>query len=531
MYRRVPGFAAISERVYSWVARNRHVASRIDRVVWGPDPSPPRYALSRDLFLRALAVVFGIAFVSYGVQIDGLIGSGGILPASESLAALRERLGSGALLRAPTLLWISSTDPALHLMWIGGVLLSGALFSGVAPRITLALLWLLYLSLSSATQVFLDFQWDILLLETAFVAIWIAPPGLRSPIGRGPAPPAAGLLLVRWLLFRLMFLSGAVKLLSGDPAWRDLTAMQFHYWTQPLPSWTSPWMHALPAAVHTLECFGTFVLELAVPFLIFAPGRLRLAAAVAIVGLQLSVGATGNYGFFNLLTAALCILLVDDATWRRLLRGWPPANTRAPDVGPAPRARRLAFGALVTAVLAVTTVVGALRLGLAVPEPLRTVSVFVRPFRTFNSYGLFAVMTKDRPEILVEGSHDGRTWRPYDFRYKPDRLEEPPPFVQPHMPRLDWQMWFAALGSCRRNPWFLAFQQRLLEGSPPVLGLLSYDPFDGRPPKYVRSTLYRYRFSAAVPPDVEGRWWTRERLRDYCPTLTLENGRLASAHP
>ncbi len=528
IYLGVPGARPVADFVYERVARNRGTASRIDRMVWGPDPSPPRYAIARDLFLRALAVVFGIAFASYGVQVEGLIGSEGILPAAEYLDSLRAGLGATGFLRAPGLLWLQASDGAIQLTCWAGVLLSLGLLIGVAPRILLPLLWLLYLSLCSATQVFLNFQWDILLLETAFIAIWIAPPGPLPRFGRSVPPPTAGLFLVRWVLFRLMLLSGAVKLLSGDPAWRDLSAMQFHYWTQPLPFWTSPWAHALPSAIHTLSTLATFVIELGAPLLIFAPRRLRIGAAVAILGLQIFIGATGNYGYFNLLIAALCILLIDDVTWERLLPTRIVSRARDTERTPPSTVRRAAFGAGVALVLVLTAAEGARRLGSPLPAPLQTVLSWVRPLRTFNSYGLFAVMTKDRPEIVVEGSEDGRTWRPYDFRYKPDRLEEPPPLIQPHMPRLDWQMWFAALGTCQRNPWFVRFEGRLLEGSPSVLGLLEGDPFDGRRPRYVRSTLYRYRF-AGIPPDDEGRWWTRERLRTYCPTLTLENGRIKAA--
>jgi predicted DCC family thiol-disulfide oxidoreductase YuxK len=531
LYRHVPGFRTIAEAVYGAVARNRRLASRVDRWLWGAEPTPPTYALSREIFLRGLAVVFGIAFLSFWVQAGGLVGPEGILPAATFLDAARDALGPGAYLRLPTVFWLGAGSAALHAACGAGVALSALLLLGLAPRIVLASLWLLYLSLCGIGQVFLSYQWDVLLLETALVAILIAPAGLRP---RSPPPPRrAAILLGHWLLFRLMFLSGAVKLLSGDEAWRSLSALGYHYWTQPLPSPLSPWVHGLPAAFHVVSCLGMFAVELLAPFLVFAPRHAKVAAALLFVGLQLGIGVTGNYGFFGPLTCVLCALLVDDSVWKRAFRGRLIRTGAAS--GPASsagRARSLGLAAVVGAVLVVTSAETLERLGAGrlVPRAVRAALGYTRPFRSFNSYGLFAIMTKDRPEILLEGSADGHSWRGYDFRYKPDRLDEPPVFVQPHMPRLDWQMWFAALhGSCRRDPWFLELVARLLGGSKPVVELFADDPFPEGPPLLIRSSLYRYVF--ADVPTLEGArlHWSREPLGAYCPTLTLEDGRLQIA--
>ena len=466
--------------------------------------------------------MFAIAFLSLWVQLLGLIGSEGILPASSYLDGVRSRLGTEAYSRILTLFWLSSTDVTLQLGCALGLGLSVALLLGLAPRLVLALLWVLYLSFVPVGQVFLGYQWDYLLLETGFLAIWIAPPVLRSRLASDPPVGRAALFLGRWLLFRLMILSGAVKLLSGDPNWWSLRAMDFHYWTQPLPAWTSPFFHFLPPTVQTLSCATTFVVELGMPFLLFCPRRLRLLAAASIIVHQVVIGATGNYGFFGLLTAILCFLLIDDATWRRLLPArlaMLPAKTSRPT-----GLRTVTLGILATTIVLLTTAQSARRLlgHDSLPEGIHAALSYTSPLRSFNSYGLFAVMTTDRPEISVEGSNDLRTWEPYEFRYKPDRLEEAPRFVQPHMPRLDWQLWFAALhGSCRRDPWFLRFVGRLLHGSEPVRSLLEHDPFGEVPPRYIRARLYRYRFSREP-----GLWWDREPIGDYCPTLTLRGGKV-----
>jgi len=372
--------------------------------------------------------------------------------------------------------------------------------------------------------VFLGFQWDALLLETGLLAIWLAPGRRRVPLAQSPAPPWAPLLLLRWLVFRLFFLSGLVKLASGDTAWRDLSAMSFHHWTQPLPGPLAPFVHALPAWAHRGETLVTFAIELGLPLLVFGPRAVRRVAAFGFLALLGAINTTGNYGFFGPLAATLCVPLIDDAIWRRLpfLRSLPAAA----EPPPASRVRRA--GAIAGFVLVVVLTTGAAlhRVGIPLPGAWRTLLVRAAPLRSFNAYGLFAVMTKDRLEIEVEGSRDGETWLAYEFRWKPDRVDARPSFVPLHMPRLDWLMWFAALERCDEADWFVAFQRRLLEAEPSVLALLARDPFGGAAPRFVRSTIWRYRFADAETRRRTGDWWTREPLGDYCPTLELVDGRL-----
>jgi hypothetical protein len=496
---------------------------------------PETWLFSRRLFLAALGLVYLVAFASLWVQIDGLIGSRGISPAASYLENVAEQLGTERSLRVPSLFWLSASDVALHGACGLGVAAALMVVAGVAAGPSLALLWLLYLSLAAVGGVFLSYQWDTLLLEAGLLACFLAPWRLRpSRSWRSPVA-VAPLWALRWLLFRLVFTSGVGKLATGEPTWRNLTALEFHYYTQPIPAWTSYYAHHLPDLLHKLGAAGTLGIEILAPLLIFAPGRLRVFSAAAISALMVAIGLTGNYGFFNLLTLALCVLLLDDRRLRALL----PARLAHRFPLPSPhttgrgRARGIVVAAIVTALAAVGSIRMLDRIGAQLdwPAPVRSVVSWAAPFRSANGYGLFTVMSTDRPEILIEGSEDGQHWHAYEFRWKPGRLDVAPTFAQPHMPRLDWQMWFAALRGCRRNSWFVDFQQRLLAGAPAVTGLLESDPFAGRAPRYLRSTLYRYEFTELGTPQADAHWWRRRLPRPFCPIFTLQDGRLAIAQP
>lgn len=486
-----------------------------------------------------VGLIFLIAFVSLWVQLGGLIGSHGISPASEFLTWAGEQLGWKKWVAIPTLCWLGAGDGFLHALCAAGVALSLALILNLAPKWTLLLLWVSYLSLASVGDVFLQFQWDSLLLESGLLAIFLAPSGWRPALSTESPPRPVALWLMRWLLFKLMLLSGVAKLWSGDKTWRDLTALTFHYWTQPLPTRISYYVHQLPSALHTASTVLMFAIELIVPFLIFGPRRARLVAASTLVLFQLAIAVTGNYGFFNLLTIALCILLVDDAAWRSFLRVLPaPLRERAQaafpaspgDFHPAPRpAQWRRISAVAGAGLVVLVSAAEIRFWRReLPPPVETALQLVQPFRSINTYGLFAVMTTDRFEIQIDGSNDGQTWEGYQFKWKPGNLEWASTWAAPHMPRLDWQMWFAALGTCAGNPWFVRFEKRLLEGTPEVVGLLEHDPFPSNPPRYLRSTRYQYRFAEWSERRRREIFWERKKVGAYCPTLALQGGRLVA---
>lgn len=500
----------------------------LTRWFWGQHVEQPTHYLTRWLFLRLLGLIYLCAFVSLGTQVDGLIGSHGISPASHFMDAVRnwavEHNTVDAHWQVPTLCWFSTSDSFLHFLCWGGVILSILVIFGLATAPALALLWFFYLSLSVICDVFLGYQWDALLLETGLLAVFFAPWQLLPGFKREAPPSRTMLWLLRWLLFRLMFASGVVKLATHDPTWRGLTALTFHYETQPLPTWIGWYAHQLPVWFQKFSCGVMFAIELGAPFLIFAPRRLRFVAAGAITFLMLVIAATGNYCFFNLLAIALCVLLLDDAALQRFF----PTRWREISVNPRawcwPRWIITPF-AMVVVLVTTMTLSSAFREQVAWPNPMVKLYGVLSPLRSFNGYGLFASMTTARPEIVIEGSADGQTWLPYEFKYKPGDPMRPPAFVAPHQPRLDWQMWFEALRvthpGAQPSPWFLNFCVRLLQGEPKVLTLLKTNPFPDAPPHYIRAVAYDYHFTDFPTRRQTGAWWRRNVLGEYCPAISL----------
>ncbi|XP_037702008.1 lipase maturation factor 2 [Choloepus didactylus] len=585
--------------------------------------------LPRRLFLQGVAAVYMFAFASLYTQIPGLYGPEGLLPARRTLRPQ----GKGRwrqLWETPTLLWEAprlglDTAQGLELLSLLGTLLGlGALLlRRLRHPLVYLLLWAAYLSICQVGQVFLYFQWDSLLLETGFLAVLVAP--LRPPPDRKQAPQgglataspheALPFWLVRWLLFRLMFASGVVKLTSRCPAWWGLTALTYHYETQCLPTPAAWLAHHLPVWLHKLSVVATFLIEIAVPPLFFAPiRRLRLAAFYSQVLLQVLIIITGNYNFFNLLTLVLTTALLDDqhlatepgrghrkkapASWPKALLAVLSLLVELAVYGLLACGTSLYFGLevdweqrfihskttftfhqfsqwlktvtlptmwlgaaslaweLLAAFWRWTRVQGWLQKLWAVVQlcvlgsatvALFTVSLvpysYVEPgthgrlwtgaHRLFgavehlqlaNSYGLFRRMTGlgGRPEVVLEGSYDGSHWTEVEFMYKPGNVSRPPPLVTPHQPRLDWQMWFAALGPHTHSPWFTSLVLRLLQGKEPVIRLLQNDPirypFHKQPPTYLRAQRYKYWFSQ---PGEQGRWWRRQWVEEFFPAVSL----------
>jgi lipase maturation factor 1 len=538
IYERSAVFARVTEGSYRFVARHRPLFSTLTRLGWGEQVEKPDHFLVRRAFLRALAVIYLIAFVSLWIQIDGLIGSQGILPADQFMSGAAEQvkandIGLDRYHLLPTLCWFNASDAFLHWQCAAGVGLALLLAIGIAPVPCLFLLWLIYLSLSTVCREFLSFQWDILLLETGFLAIFFAPLQLWPCLAREAPPSRLVLWLLRLLLFKLMFQSGCVKLVSGDSMWRNLTALTVHYETQPLPTWIGWYAHQLPLWFQKSSCAIMFGMELIVPFLIFAPRRPRIFAAALLALLQGLILLTGNYTFFNWLTLALCIPLLDDfvldrmfaSRRRRREEAEKLVSTRVRRLAPAAtsRWRRVVTIPLAAIVVSITGLQLLATFGVRPPglSPIAAVQHWIGPFRSLNSYGLFAVMTPSRPEIIVEGSNDRITWLPYAFKYKAGDLKRRPAFVAPHQPRLDWQMWFAALGRWQDNPWFGNFCLRLLQGSPEVVARLEKNPFPEQPPRYIRATIYDYHFTNFTEHRQTGAWWRREDSREYLPVVSL----------
>jgi predicted DCC family thiol-disulfide oxidoreductase YuxK len=531
-YERSPRFARSAELGYRVVAEHRSIFSALTRIAYGRHVERSSYFLVRWTFLRTLGIIYLIAFVSLWTQIDGLVGSNGILPADQFMDGVRQqvaqqKIGLDRYRLLPTLCWWSASDASLRFQCVAGTALALLVVIGIAPAPCLFLLWLIYLSLTTVGRVFLGFQWDNLLLEAGFLAIFFAPLQLLPGPSRETPPSRLVLWLLRLLLFKLMFQSGCVKLLSADAMWKNLTALTVHYETQPLPTWLGWYAHQLPLGIQKTSCFVMFVIELAVPFLFFAPRRLRVLGAGITAFLQIVILLTGNYTFFNWLTLALCLTLLDDFAFEKLtprrLRTWFTVH------GSRFTSRRLHLLRRVIAIPLAIVVISATSLQLLAMlgvrsrllNPVAAMQQLLSPFRSLNNYGLFAVITTARPEIIIEGSNDGINWSPYEFKYKPGDLRRRPSFVAPHQPRLDWQMWFAALGNWRENPWLLNLATRLLRGTPEVLDLLNKNPFPDRPPRFVRATLYDYRFTDFTERRQTGAWWRRTPTGEYLPPISL----------
>jgi predicted DCC family thiol-disulfide oxidoreductase YuxK len=495
-YSNLPGFAAPAEWAYSFLARRRNLLNLLSKLLWGPSLRAERYTLVSWMFLRVFGAIYVAAFASLGVQILGLIGHDGILPAGEYFEAAHRALGNSAYGLLPSLFWVNSSDTALVAGTVVGIVLGLLVVLDRWTRPALIGLFALYLSYVYAGQEFMSFQWDALLLEAGFLAIFLTG-GSRIVVW-----------LYRWLVFRYLFMAGVVKLLSGDPTWHDFTALEYHFWSQPLPTPLAWYAAQLPSWLLIAGTAATLAIELGSVFLIFLPRRIRAAAAGCVLLFQLLIALTGNYNFFNLLTMLLCVFLFDDAALRRVI----PRQFESLAQGRAPRPVRSAT--VIATMLAVIVVpVGSNRIWQTLTRTnlpmLGALTRAVSPWYIVNPYGLFAVMTTTRPEIVIEGSADGKEWREYVLRYKPGPLSRPALWNIPHQPRLDWQMWFAALGSARENRWIVVLMWRLLEGSPPVLALLESNPFADSPPKYVRAQLYEYRFANRQTYNLTGQWWVR----------------------
>jgi len=483
----------------------------------GPAPAA-RWERSRDFFVRGLGLVYLVAFLSFGAQLPGLIGAQGILPAAALVEELHRLPGSCALWPAPTLAYFDARDGALESLWMGGVGCALLVLAGFLPAPALAVAWILYRSLATVGQAFLGFQWDTLLLEAGFLGIFYAPWTLWLGGTRKTQASRTMRLLCWWLVFRLFFFSGFVKLASGDESWWDLTALSYHWWTQPLPAWTAWYVAKLPDFTSRFAVAVTLVIELGLPFLIWLGRIPRLVATAGFVLLQLLIAATGSYGFFNLLTLVLCTTLVDDARWPRPL----PRQT-TPALRPAPVPQRVAIALVAAFVLATSAPLVLAQSGTvrSFPRPVEDLVDGAMRMDTVHTYGLFARMTTTRPEIVIEGSRDGQTWESYVFRWKPGPLDRRPAFTGPHMPRLDWQMWFAALGTPERSPWVWSLLRHLLLGTKPVLALFETNPFPDAPPVAVRAILYQYRFSSLEEHAATGVWWTRTPVGEFIPETRL----------
>lgn len=507
LYLYLPLFSAACEIFYNFFSRHRKFLAVVTYLFWGKNPEPETHTVSGLLFLRLLACVYLSAFVSLSVQVIGLVGSEGLLPLPHFLEQVHNYYGFSAYWKMPGLFWFWNSDSALLTACYAGALLSMLVILSPARPLLLALLYLLYLSLFYAGQSFMTFQWDLLLLESGFLAIFI-PSGSRLVIW-----------LYRWLIFRFMLVGGLVKIISQDPNWDNLTALFYHFETQPLPSPLAWYAHHLPESLLMTGVIFTFIVELVLPFFVFTPRRLRQAAAWAFILFQSLIMITGNYNFFNLLTICLCLFLFDDRSIRPLLsllkqRGSLPEKNYFSQVYKG----CLYFFAVLILVSSSEQLAG----NIFQKKSMATgISQLIAPWRFVQNYGPFAVMTTIRREVVIEGSNDGLNWMEYHFPYKPGAIHKAPKWLIPHQPRLDWQMWFAALSPPEQNPWMGVLLFRILTASPSVLELFSVNPFPDAAPAQVRARFYEYHFSKPSEKSATGNWWTRTYIMDYLPARAL----------
>lgn len=506
LYRRLPLFAALCRIGFEWLMQHSNAAYRWAVLFWGEHPLPSRYAAISWIFLRLLALVYIAAFASMGLQIQALVGLDGILPIAYKLNYLREVMGWAVYWNYPTLFWIDASDQCLVGVCVAGILSAlAALFNRFTP-LALLICYVLYLSIVYAGQDFTSFQWDLLLLEAGFLGVFLC--GGSFVI----------VFLYRWLLFRFMLLGGLVKLASGDPTWRNLTALAYHYETQPLPSPLAWYAHQLPIGFHQLAVAGVLFIELVLPFFIFLPRRPRVFAAWGFILLQCSIILTGNYNFFNLLTITLCLFLFEDSDLARFFGTERIENLRRSAPKPGSMATRSALALACIVLISNATLAWSSNQPNLPPQPFYGLMEMTLILAIANTYGPFAVMTTRRGEIEIEASMNGRDWESYEFRYKPSRLDKDLIWLIPHQPRLDWQMWFAALRPGSPPFWLGQLMERLKQASPAVTSLFEKVPFPGRKPRYLRARFYRYRYTNWLERKADGAIWKRNDLGLYWPT-------------
>jgi hypothetical protein len=477
------------------------------------------YWLTRFVILRLLGFVYAVAFLVAAQQLVPLIGEHGLTPASHFFEQLQSHFGSrtAAMLQVPTFFWLAISDSGLALFAWVGFGLSLVVLAGYANAILLAILWAMYISIVHIGQIWYGYGWETQLLETGFLAIFLCPLLDARPFPKC-RPPLLVIWLFRWLGFRIMLGAGLIKL-RGDPCWRDLTCLYYHYETQPIPNPISRYLHFAPHWFHKLATAWNHFVELVVPWFSFGPRSARHIAGMLLVSFQVILIISGNLSFLNYVTIIPFLACFDDTLLRRML---PKAIVRraeqaAEESEPSRINNTIAIAlSLLVAWLSIAPV-----LNLISERQLMNIS-FNR-LELVNTYGAFGTVGRERDEIIFEGTTEqfitaGTQWKEYEFVAKPGNPDRRPPFIAPYQPRIDWQIWFAAMSSPAEYPWTLHFVWKLLHNDPGTLSLLANNPFPNSPPIYVRARLYRYRFA----PIGDHAWWKRELVGEWLPELSVE---------
>jgi len=465
------------------------------------------YWLTRLVLQRSLAVVYLIAFIAVIHQFKPLLGEHGLLPVPVFVKFV-------PFTASPSIFfWFPNNFAFDFFGWIG-IALSLFAISGYSEKFgnyisaaTWGALWLIYLSYVNVGQVFYAFGWESLLLEAGFLAIFLG--------SEKTEPSFLVILLFNWLLFRLMFGAGLIKI-RGDSCWLDSTCLQYHYETQPMPNPLSWHFHWLPVWVHKTGVLFNHFVELVIPFAYFAPYELSAVAGIITILFHLWLFGSGNFAFLGLLTMVLAVSTISDSWWKRVIKVRPPELNKP---------GRLYFTA--TVVLTVLVAVLSFNIVRNMISRNQLMNASFEPLHLVNTYGAFGSITRPRYEVVIEGTDDsvitGATrWREYEFIGKPGDVNHTPPQVAPYHLRLDWLMWFAALSTPAQHPWFVNLMEKILEGDKAVLGLLRYNPFPDKPPEYVRALLYEYHFTTPEERKRTGAIWKRKFVGVYFPTVSLD---------
>ena len=493
-------------------------------VLRAPD-NPPTYWLTRFLILRLLGVIYAVAFLVAINQIIPLIGANGLLPVGIYLKQVSHALGSvgAGFVRLPSLFWLWHSDTALlTVAWIGFVL-SCVVAAGYANAPLLGVLWFLYMSIVHVGQDWYGYGWEIQLTETGFLAIFLCPLLDMRPFPRR-APPVIIIVLFRWLIFRIMLGSGLIKF-RGDKIWRNGTALYYYFETQPIPGPLTRWFHFLPHSLLKIGVWLNWLAELVAPWFVFWPKVARHIAGSVIVLFQVVIILSGNLSFLNWLTIIPALACFDDSFWSGLL---PcalvrKAETAAEHAEESQPMKTTAFiVAVIVALLSIQPAVNIL-------SSEQVMNTSFDPLDLVNTYGAFGSVGQERFNVVFEGTMDDTTdnkanWKPYIYKGLPVALDRQSPQIAPYQLRLDWQMWFAAMSTADQYPWTYNLVWKLLHNDPGAISLFAGNPFPGKPPRFIRAVLYRYKF--ANPGNPQGFWWTREQIGDWIPVVSTNDPQL-----
>ncbi|XP_023700219.2 lipase maturation factor 1 isoform X1 [Paramormyrops kingsleyae] len=500
--------------------------------------------LTRIVILRSVAFIYFVAFCVAYNQNKQLIGDRGLMPCQEYLRSVKHyvggKIGAAALAYAPTILWFldwADMDANLDSIALAGLALSGfVLLAGRANMVLMALLWVLYHSLVNVGQLWYSFGWESQLLETGFLAIFLCPVWSLQPVPPHCPPSRLCIWTFRWLIVRIMLGAGLIKV-RGDRCWMDLTCMDYHYETQPVPNPMSYYMHRSPWWFHRFETLVNHFIELIAPFFTFLGRRLCMVNGGLQLFFQATLIVSGNLSFLNWLTMVPSLACFDDAALAFLFSSTPGGAKRAvcniQRQEAAGRATLPTKGMLVRRVLNISL---AVLIGyLSIPVVLNLLSsrqvmnTSFDPLRIVNTYGAFGSITKERTEVVFQGTTSAdpqdpaALWEEYEFKCKPGDVKRRPCLISPYHYRLDWLMWFAAFQTYEQSEWVIHIAGRLLANDSSVLSLLEHNPFQGRTnPRWVRGEHFRYKFSTpGTPSAAQGKWWIRKRLGPYFPPVDL----------